>query len=177
MASAPFSTSILAAAPVATLPTTMSIPLNAFLASTSLSMTPLECPWAVSMMIASAPASTRACMRSSVSTVTPTPAATRRRPFSSLQAIGLSLAFVISLYVMSPTRRLLASTTGSFSILFSWSISAAAARSVCWWVVTRFSEVMTSSIALSMRRSKRRSRFVTMPTRWPSSSTTGMPPM
>ena len=46
---------------------------------------------------ASAPASTKARMRSKVSFVTPTPAATRRRPLLSLHAIGLSFALVISL--------------------------------------------------------------------------------
>ena len=49
------------------------------------------------LAIASAPASTKACIRSNVSAVTPTPAATRKRPLASLQAIGLSFAFVISL--------------------------------------------------------------------------------
>ena len=47
--------------------------------------------------MASAPASTKACIRASVAAVTPTPAATRKRPLASLQAIGLSFAFVISL--------------------------------------------------------------------------------
>ena len=49
------------------------------------------------MTIASAPAATRASIRSIVSAVTPTPAATRKRPLASLQAIGLSLALVMSL--------------------------------------------------------------------------------
>ena len=35
--------------------------------------------------------------RSNVSAVTPTPAATLKRPFESLQAMGLSFALVISL--------------------------------------------------------------------------------
>ena len=69
------------------------------------------------------------------------------------------------------------STTGSFSILFSCSICAAAARSVCMCVVTRLSFDITSSTFLSKWRSKRRSRLVTMPTKWFSSSTTGMPPI
>ena len=47
--------------------------------------------------MASAPAFTRASILCKVSAVTPTPAATRKRPLESLQAIGLSLAFVISL--------------------------------------------------------------------------------
>ena len=81
--------------------------------------------------IASTPASTNAEARSIVSTVTPTPAATRKRPFSSLHAIGLSFAFVMSLYVIKPTKWLSLSTTGSFSILFSCNICAAAVRSVC----------------------------------------------
>ena len=47
--------------------------------------------------MASAPAFIRASIRCIVSAVTPTPAATRKRPLVSLQAIGLSLALVISL--------------------------------------------------------------------------------
>ena len=175
--SAPLSTSILAAAPVATLPTTTSTLGNADFTSRSFSMTPLECPWAVSMTMASAPASTSALARSSVSAVTPTPAATLRRPFSSLQAMGLSLALVISLYVIKPTRWFSLSTTGNFSILFSWRIRAAPAKSVCCVVVTRFSFVITSSTFFCKSFSKRKSRLVTMPTKCISSSTTGMPPI
>ena len=56
-----------------------------------------ECPCAVSITMASAPAFTNASIRCKVSAVTPTPAATRKRPLESLQAIGLSFAFVMSL--------------------------------------------------------------------------------
>ena len=41
--------------------------------------------------------------------------------------------------------------------------------------VTRFSFVMRSEMGRSMRVSKRRSRFVRMPTSFPRSSTTGTP--
>ena len=176
-ASAPFSTRNFAASPVAIFPTTTSRLGKAVFTSRNLPITPCECPCAVSITIASTPASTNAEARSIVSAVTPTPAATRKRPFSSLHAIGLSFAFVMSLYVIKPTKRLFLSTTGSFSILFSCNICAAAVRSVCWCVVTRFSLVITSSIVLSKRRSKRKSRFVTIPTKRFSSSTTGIPPI
>ncbi len=139
--------------------------------------TPLEWPWAVSITIASTPASTSASTRSIESAVTPTPAATRRRPRESLHAKGLSLALVMSLYVTSPTRCPSLSTTGSFSILCCCRICAASSRLVDWLVVTSPSDVITSSMARCGSRSKRRSRLVTMPTSLRSSSTTGMPPM
>ena len=175
--SAPASASILAASPVATLPTTISTLGKFCLASLSFSITDLLCPWAVSITMASTPASTRAFILSRVSAVTPTPAATRRRPFSSLQAIGLSLALVMSLYVIRPISLLLSSTTGSFSILFSCSILAAATRSVCTCVVTRLSLLITSSTGRSTFCSNLRSLLVTMPTRCLSLSTTGIPPI
>ena len=130
-ASAPASASIRAASPVATLPTTISTSLKQFFVSRSLSITKREWPCAVSIIKASAPACTNASIRCIVSSVTPTPAATRNRPFASLQAIGLSLALVISLYVISPTNFPSLSITGSFSILFSFKIRAAPCRSVC----------------------------------------------
>ena len=78
---------------------------------------------------------------------------------------------------MSPISLLLASTTGSFSILLSCRISSASAMEVPSRVVTRFSEVMTSEMGRSLFFSKRRSRLVTIPIRCPASSTIGMPPM
>ena len=176
-ASAPASTRYLAASPVAILPTTQSICGYCFLTCFNTSTTPLECPCAVSTTSASAPASTKAATRSNVLKVTPTPAATRRRPFESLQAVGLSFARVISLYVISPTSLFWLSTTGSFSILCCCRMLAAASRSVDWSATIRFSFVITSSTERFISRSKRKSRFVTIPTRWSDSSTTGMPPI
>ena len=95
--SAPASTKNLAASPVAIFPTTTSISGYFAFISFNTPITPLECPCAVSITIASTPASTNASTRVIESAVTPTPAATRSRPNLSLQANGLSLAFVISL--------------------------------------------------------------------------------
>ena len=67
--------------------------------------TPAECPWAVSMTIASAPASNKASARSNVSEVTPTAPATKRRPYSSLAAFGNSITFSISLIVIRPDKQ------------------------------------------------------------------------
>ena len=130
-ASAPALASILAASPVAILPTTMSTSGKCCLASFTFSITERLWPCAVSMTMASTPAATSAAIRSRVSDVTPTPAATRRRPFSSLHAIGLSFAFVMSLYVIKPMRCPCSSTTGSFSILCCRRICEAESRSVC----------------------------------------------
>ena len=49
--------------------------------------TPAEWPWAVSITIASAPASSKACARSNVSLVTPTAAAQSNRCWSSTAAL------------------------------------------------------------------------------------------
>src|SRR3546814_10150758 len=57
-----------------------------FLMAATRSITPLECPCAVSTTIRSTPASTSAETRSSVSAPVPTAAPTRRRPASSLHA-------------------------------------------------------------------------------------------
>ena len=101
------------------------------------------------MTIASAPASKRASARSKVSEVTPTAPATKRRPNSSLAALGNSITFSMSLIVMSPDKRPSSSTRGSFSIRCSWRILSAVSRSVPTGAVTNFSEVMCSEIGVS----------------------------
>ena len=95
----PASANAFAPSPVATLPATtcISLFLNASQALAMTSSTPTECPCAVSITTASAPALTSISILSRVSDFTPTAAATRRRPFESLEAIGLSLIFMRSL--------------------------------------------------------------------------------
>ena len=59
----------------------------------TISMTPWECPCAVSMTTTSTPAATSALTRSSVSAVMPAAAPTRNRPCLSLQAFGWRFFF------------------------------------------------------------------------------------
>ena len=95
-ASAPASTKALAASAVAMLPQTTSMEGKAALTFFSVSSTPRLWPCAVSMMTASTPALTSASVRSMVSCVTPTAAATRKRPHWSLQELGKVLSLMMS---------------------------------------------------------------------------------
>src|SRR5690606_15535435 len=88
MASAPASARATAASAVAMLPTITSKSGNSFFTFLHASMTPLECPWAVSMEITSTPADFKASILSMMSPVTPTAAPTLNLPYSSLQAWG-----------------------------------------------------------------------------------------
>ena len=74
----------------------------------------------------------------------------------------------MSLTVMSPRRRPSASTTGSFSILLRPRIASASGKVVPTGAVTRSREVMSAEIGWSTSFSKRRSRFVRIPTSTPS---------
>ena len=58
---------------------------------------------------------------------------------------------------------------------YLWRSSFACSSVVPTGVVTRFFFVMRAEIGRSMRVSKRRSRFVRMPTSLPRGSTTGTP--
>ena len=78
MASAPASTSALAASSVAMFPTTTSTCGNAALTALRAVITPLEWPWALSRTMASAPAFTRSSTRWRASLVMPEAAATLR---------------------------------------------------------------------------------------------------
>ena len=69
------------------------------------------------------------------------------------------------------------STTGSFSILFSCNIPSASCKVVPTAAVTRFLEVITSSIEREFVFSKRKSLLVAIPLRIPFSSTIGIPPI
>ena len=86
--SAPASTKYFAASAVAIFPTTTSKSGYFDLIDFSVSTTPLVCPCAVSTITASTPAFTSASTRSITSRVTPTPAATLKRPNLSLLAFG-----------------------------------------------------------------------------------------
>ena len=84
---------------------------------------------------------------------------------------------VISLKVINPTNLSSSLTTGNFSILFSCKITSASFNEVPSATVTKFSEVITSTIGRSLFFSKRKSRLVTIPTNFPPSSTIGIPPI
>ena len=120
-ASAPASANARAASAVAILPATTSTVGNIFLTSVTRLSTPRECPCAVSITIASTPASTRRSHRSAESPPVPTAAATRSRPSSSLQASGNSVCFWISITVTNPLRLKSSSTSNTFSIRCSCS--------------------------------------------------------
>ena len=68
----------------------------------SVSMTPAECPWALSSTSTSTPAATTSCARLMPSTLVPTAAPTRRRPFSSFVASGNWIFLAMSFTVISP---------------------------------------------------------------------------
>ena len=68
-----------------------------------------------------------------------------------------------------------ASTTGSFSILLRWRIASASSSVVPTGAVTRFRLVISAETGCEVSVSKRRSRFVRMPTSTPSSSVIGTP--
>ena len=148
---------------------------TAFLIVRTISITPTEWPCAVSTTSTSAPAAASACARSSASGPTPTAAPTRRRPRSSFVAYGNWTFFWMSLTVMSPRSRPSASTTGSFSTLWRWRMSSASASVVPTGAVTRLRAVMSADTDCSTSSSKRRSRFVRIPTRIPSASVMGTP--
>ena len=167
----------LAALPVAIFPTTTSSKLNFSFTFLTTSATPLVCPCAVSITIASTPALYSASTRSKTSGVTPTAAATRSRPNLSLFELGFVVCFVISRNVIKPTSVLSLETTGSFSILCSCNINSASFKEVPSFAVIKFCDVITSLIGRRLFFSKRKSRFVTIPNNLLSSSTTGIPPI
>ncbi|OQA07627.1 MAG: hypothetical protein BWY65_01813 [Firmicutes bacterium ADurb.Bin373] len=152
---------------VATLPAiTTTSGYCSFILVTS-SITLLECPCAVSTTRASTLALTSAFTLAIVSDVTPTAAATIKRPLLSFAALGYWRVFSISFIVISPRSINLSSTIGSFSILYFFRISFAWSTVVPCGAVTRFSFVITSSTFLVKSRSKRRSRLVRIPTSFP----------
>ena len=111
-------------------------------------MTPALCPCAVSMTIASTPASNNAFARSKVSEVMPTAAATNNRPCSSFAELGNSITFSISLMVINPDKFPFSSTRGSFSILCLCKILSASFKEVPTGAVINGSFVITSSISI-----------------------------
>ena len=69
------------------------------------------------------------------------------------------------------------STTGSFSTLWRWRIASASASVVPIGAVTRSRAVINADTGCVTSSSKRRSRFVRMPTSTPSPSVIGTPLM
>ncbi len=88
IASAPALISDSAPSAVTTLPAKTGRSFHALLMRCTASSTPLECPWAVSIVTASTPALTMSSTRVSRSLPTPTAAPTSRRPFESVEALG-----------------------------------------------------------------------------------------
>ena len=101
----PRSMSARVAPAVATFPAMRSTSGKASRTRPTMSSTPCECPCAVSITSTSTCAWTSAAARSMVSRLTPTAAPTRRRPNSSLQALGYFTSFWMSLTVMRPFSR------------------------------------------------------------------------
>src|SRR6266545_4821181 len=172
-ASTPALQSASAASKVATFPATISTFLKFCFVERTASMTPRLCPCAVSMAMTSTPALRSAWMRASRSTPTPTAAPHRSRPSESFAAFGCCWTFSMSLIVTSPFSSKASFTMSSFSMRWRWSSSFASSIVTPTRAVMR-SFVITCSTRCSRFFSKRRSRFVRMPTsrpRW----TTGMP--
>ena len=136
---------------------------------------PFVCPCAESMTSASTPASTKAFALSNPPT--PIAAATLSLPSSSLFAFGYSFFFFRSFIVIKPTSLLLSSTIGSFSTLFPAKILAASSSVQPFGAVISGIFVITSPTFLSKAFSKRKSRFVRIPSKVLFSSTTGTPEM
>ena len=166
------------AAPVATLPAMMSTwsPWRS-LTSFTMSSTPCEWPWEVSITSTSTPASTRAAARSRASAPTPMAAPQRSRPASSWVESGYWVRFLMSFTVMSPQRVPSSSTTGSFSMRCSHSRALASSSVVPGGAVTSGGLRITAAMGWSTSSTKRRSRLVSRPTRWPSGSVIGTPEM
>ena len=125
--------------------------------------------------MASTPAAISALARAGVSRLTPTAAATRSRPCSSLLASGNCRRFMMSLTVMRPRSVPCSSTTGSFSMRCSPSVRSASSSVVPTGAVIRLSFVIASCTGRSRLRSNCRSRLVMIPTSLPCSSTIGTP--
>ncbi len=132
-------------------------------------------PWAVSTMSRSTPSSTSDIARSYPSPKKPTAAPTRSRPRSSFVANGCLSALTKSLSVNRPLSLPSASTSGSFSILFTAMSFSASSPLMPTGPVISGMRVMTSRTSRFGSSSKRMSRLVTMPSRRISSSTTGTP--
>ena len=85
----------------------------------------------------------------------------------SLLETDLLCRFAISRKVISPTSLLSLFTTGSFSILLRSSIFSASCIETPSGAVIRYWLVIISVIGRLLSRSKRKSRFVTIPLRIP----------
>ncbi len=142
-----------------------------------MSMTAWAWPWAVSTTRKSAPASARAWARCLASSPTPMAAPTTSRPAASLVALGNFSLLVKSLTVIRPDSLPASSTSGSFSTLCRLSRSSAASLVTPMGAVTSGIGVITADTGRPWPVSNLMSRFVTMPSRMPSSPTTGTPEM
>ena len=175
--SAPAFTRKSAASAVAIFPTTTSSSGKSFLIFFKIFKTPLECPWAVSITIASIPASYKALHLNKESLETPIAAATFNRPNLSLFDIGLRDNFWISLNVIKPTKFLFLSITGNFSILCFCKISSASPIVTPSFAVIKLAVVITSERDLLFSFSNLKSLLVTIPINLFSLLIIGIPPI
>jgi hypothetical protein len=90
-------------------------------------------------------------------------AATRRRPSSSLQAVGFSTACSVSLSVSRPVSLPSLSVTSSFSMRRAFIRLMASSRSAGSRRMARFSPVIITCTGVSSASAKRMSRLVTIP--------------
>ena len=181
-ASTPASMSACAPSRVATLPpmTSMWANVASVFSRVTMSMTPCDCPFAVSTTITSTPASRRASARSHASPKKPIAAPTRSRPWSSFVARGYFSLLSKSLIVMSPASLPASSMSGSFSTRCCANRAMTSFAPMPARPVTSPSVVITSRTLVVCRSkpdTKRMSRFVMMPTSVPASSITGRPEM
>ena len=164
-----------AAAPVAMLPATICALSGARLRiSFTVSITPCECPWAVSTTMASAPDSNKANARSTPLSPVPVAAATLSRPCLSLQESGLSRLRWISRTVIIPAHPPSSSTTTNFSIRCLWRSRLASSGSTPSGTVTTSVVIIVETFSESSETNLI-SRLVIIPTKIPESSTTGKP--
>ena len=113
----------------------------------------------------STPARTNSSIRSSLSGPTPTAAPTRSLPSPSLQAFGCSVALRISFTVIKPRNSNLSFTTSTRSKR-CWLIKrfASSNEQPSFTVIKRSRGVILLFTGASKSSSKRRSRFVIIPT-------------
>ena len=163
-ASAPASIKSRAPSSVAMLPATTSMSNFSLIARTVWATFALW-PWALSTVITSTSACTKAATRSIW--CTPTAAPTRKRPRSSRQASGNWSCLAMSPIVISPVRQPASSISSSFSTLLPFKIASACSSVVSDPAVTNRSLVITSLTGVASSPKNIMSRRVTMPTTSP----------
>ena len=173
--SAPASIKSLVASAVATLPAIIWRSGKASFNFLTAFKTPLEWPWAVSIVTTSTFASTKAWHLSIISLVIPTAAPTNNLPCESLAEFGYCIVFSTSFVVIRPFNLKFSSTIGSFSILAFIIFSKASSIDMFSWPVINPSLVITSPIGSCSSFTNLTSLLVRIPTKVISSLTIGTP--